>query len=89
MGRLVIVSWKAPVPDSSQARSRMVACTGLARRSSAVLEGGIELVPVGFAEDKHVDVPYWPLARLSLVPGRPRSVDIGRCDPVDVAQGFG
>ena len=33
----MIVSWNAPDPDSSQSLSRMVACTGRARRCSAVL----------------------------------------------------
>jgi hypothetical protein len=51
-----------------------VADGGLYRPGQALLggaEGGIELVPVGFVEDKHVDVPYRPLAGLSRVSGRP------------------
>ena len=52
-------------------------------------EGGIELVPVRFAENEHVDVPDRALAGLPLVPGGPGSVDVGRGDPADAAQGFG
>ena len=48
-------------------------------------EGGVELVPVGVAEDEHVDVAGWPLAGLSFVPGGSGPVAAGRRDPVHVA----
>jgi len=64
----VIVPWKTPVPESSLARSRWLpvpAVPGAARDA----EGGIELVPVRFAEDEHVDVCDRALAGLPFVPG--------------------
>ena len=44
-------------------------------------ENGIELVPVGFTEDKNVDIADKPLAGLSFVAGGPGCVVDCRGDP--------
>jgi len=55
----------------------------LHRPSEACLSAtqrGIDLIAVRVAEDKNVDVSDGPGSRLSFVPGRPRSVDVGFSD---------
>lgn len=68
---------KAPDPDSVRRGRRW----WLHRPGQALFGGaedGIELVPVRFAEDKHIDIPYRTLVGLFLRSGRSM---IRRCNP--------
>ena len=53
------------------------------------IERGVQLIPVGIAENQNVYISHRPDFRLARMPSRPRPVDNGATDPMHISEYLG
>ena len=65
------------------------ALDGTSQALLRAIERGVQLIPVGIAENQNVYISHRPDSRLARMPSRPRPVDNGATDPMHVCEHLG